>query len=163
MKADVQRERIQTEMDRVLEAVTEAEAARVKIRERAGQATAYAPSGVDLHQIQLELYNVDNGILLTSLTDTIVRDRLNRLIVEVKLFTMKTGRERIYMTPDTYLARESYIKGLAQKKTDREDRVTQLAADLGYPVNWYLNAPFRSRHETVVINIEDLEAIAQKI
>ncbi len=162
MRSDVHKELIQIEMDTVLEAVTEAEAGRRRMYERTSTINR-APSGVDLRQIQRELYNEDNAIVLTALTDTIVRDRLNRLIEGVRLFKEKMGREVIYMTPDTYLAIKDYKESLVQRKIDREDRVEQLAAGLGYPVNWYINAPFRSRQDTVVMKIDDLEAIAQKI
>lgn len=161
MRSDVRQELIQNQMEVVLEAVKAAEKSRREIMKRAGRDVS--PSGVDLRHIQYELYNEDNSVTLTVLEDTIARDRLNRLLLEGKLFREKLGREVIYFTPETWDARQDYKKALAQKKIDREDRVEKLSADLGCPVNWYINAPFRSRQETVVISIEDLEAIARHI
>jgi len=159
MRADVKKELIQTEMRIVLEAVTEAEAVRQRVFTRVGVSDSRLPAGVELQQIQRELYNEDNGIVMTDLNDTTVRDRLNRLIKDFKLFSEKRGRERIYMTPETSFARADWMEQQAQKKVDREDRVAQLSADLGYEVRW----ESRYRSETVVIKIDDLEAIAQKI
>ncbi len=81
MRADVKKEQIQRDMKLVLEAVIETE------KQRNDRITSVdrAPLGVNLYQIQVELYNEDNGIDLTDLPDTIVRDRLIRLEVDSKL------------------------------------------------------------------------------
>ena len=167
MKADIKKELIETEKDLALEALREAERVLDKrhreASERVNVEYSRAPLGVDLYLIQLELYNPDNSIDLTDLSNNILRDRLSRLESELKVFSEKLGRERVYMTPEAKDALEDWKRGREQMLQDRADRVTQLSADLGYEVEWIEKAPYRNRRSTVVILIEDLEAIAQKI
>lgn len=162
MRVEQKRELIVTEMDRVLEAVYEAVRARVKHQEKWSRGN-HSPSGVDLQQIQRELYNPDNGIVLTELTDTIVRDRLNRLIEIFKLTSQKMGREVVYFTPEVAAAREEWKQERIAAKKAEEDRVENLSKDLGYKVEWYSKAGYNRRQEKVCILIEDLEAIADKL
>ncbi len=167
MRSDVKKELIETEMKVVFYAVVAAEGViRKRLQEsadRMGVDPSRVPSGVDLHQIQSELYNPDNGIVLTDLTDTIVRDRLNRLIVDLKLHRWKTGREVIYMTPQTKAAIEDWKTQQAQVRADHEERVVQLSADLGYEVQWFNNTGYRRRKDMVTLLVGDLEEIAEKI
>lgn len=161
MKADVRREQISTEKDRVLDALLEAEKVRREISDRAGMSGVI--TGVDLQQIQRELFNPDNSILLTDIGDTIVRDRLSRLIEDGLIFTKKMGRERIYMSPRTVEELDVRDQELDQKRQDRQDRLHQLSEDLGYEVEWLTNAKYFNRQNKVAIMIEDLEAIAENL
>lgn len=167
MRSDVKKELIETEMRLIFEAVVEGETViKKRIQEsadRMGVAPSRVPSGVDLHQIQTELYNEDNAINLTLLTDTIVRDRLNRLTVDLKLHKEKLGREVIYMTPETKAGIEEWKAQQARDRASHDDRVVQLSADLGYPVEWLNNTGYRNRKDMVTILIGDLEEIAEKI
>lgn len=168
MKADVKRELIETQKRLTLEAVYEAEQVRnEKLHESAAQAglpLSRSPLGVDLFQIQSELYNPDNGIDLTDLSDTIVRDRLKRLEDDFKLSSRKTGRERVYITPETKAAAEDWKKQRNQETQDRKNRVLELSNDLGYTVEWLINAGYhRKRATAVVMQIDDLEALARHI
>lgn len=167
MRSDVQKELIQDQMKVVFYAVVAAERViRKRLQDSAdlmGVEVSRVPSGVDLHQIQMELYNEDNSITLTDLSDTILRDRLNRLIVDLKLHRQKLGREVIYMTPQTKAGIEEWKAQKSRDRASHDERVVQLSADLGYPVEWLNNTGYRNRKEMVTILVEDLEAIAEKI
>ncbi len=161
MRIDVKRELISTEVDRVLDALIEAEKVRRKIFENSGMSKVII--GVDLRQIQMELFNEDNSIPMTDLSDTIVRDRLNRLESSALISSKKMGREKIYMSPRTVRELEEQAQQRDQDRQDRAKRLSELSSDLGYPIEWVSNSSYRNRENKVVILVDDLEAIARHI